>query len=157
MSPVVFWSVAFFFPIRFGFAQMDHSIEDGTAQSTFDLLVGLGTRLELVADELLIADASGEPIAVWGQPSISTASRASGGALPQMTCWLSCRQPSTSGSTWASRLCSTADVPAPPTRSEPIARRLPTLPMARPYALDGEPSPAWESRPIRVTALTLPR
>ena len=34
---------------------MDHSIEDGTAEATFDLLVGLATRLELVADEMLIA------------------------------------------------------------------------------------------------------
>ena len=34
---------------------MHHSIEDGTAQSTFDLLVSQATRLELVADELLIA------------------------------------------------------------------------------------------------------
>ncbi len=34
---------------------MNHSIEDGTAQSTFDLLVSKATRLELIADELLIA------------------------------------------------------------------------------------------------------
>ena len=34
---------------------MDHSIEDRTAESTFDLLVGLATRLELTADEMLIA------------------------------------------------------------------------------------------------------
>ena len=50
-----FWSVAFFYSIRLRFAQMNHSIEDGTAQSTFDLLVSKATRLELVADELLIA------------------------------------------------------------------------------------------------------
>ena len=34
---------------------MDHSIEDGTAQATFDLLVFPATRLQLVADEVLIA------------------------------------------------------------------------------------------------------
>ena len=34
---------------------MDHSIEDGTAQATFDLLVSPATCLQLVADEVLIA------------------------------------------------------------------------------------------------------
>ena len=34
---------------------MDHSIEEGTAEATFDLLVGPTTRLERVADEVLIA------------------------------------------------------------------------------------------------------
>ena len=34
---------------------MDHSIEDGTAEATFDLLVGLATRLELATDEVFIA------------------------------------------------------------------------------------------------------
>ena len=34
---------------------MDHSIEDGTAQATFDLLVDPATCLQLVADESLIA------------------------------------------------------------------------------------------------------
>ena len=34
---------------------MDHSIEDGTAYTAFDLLVGLATRLERAADEMLIA------------------------------------------------------------------------------------------------------
>ena len=34
---------------------MDHSIEDGTAEATFDLLVGLATRLELATDEMFIA------------------------------------------------------------------------------------------------------
>ena len=47
--------VSLFFRIRLGFAQMDHSVEDGTAEATFDLLIGLGTRLERVADEVLIA------------------------------------------------------------------------------------------------------
>lgn len=32
---------------------MDRSIEGGTAQATFDLLVGLATRLQLVADSRL--------------------------------------------------------------------------------------------------------
>ena len=34
---------------------MDHSIEEGTAEATFDLLVDPATRLQLVADEVLIA------------------------------------------------------------------------------------------------------
>ena len=54
-SPVISLSVDFFYPIRLGFAHMDHSIEDGTAQATFDLLVFPATRLQLVADEVLIA------------------------------------------------------------------------------------------------------
>ena len=53
--PVICLSVAFFYSIRLGFAQMNHSIEDCTAQSIFDLLVGLTTRLELAVDEMLIA------------------------------------------------------------------------------------------------------
>ena len=53
--PIICLSVAFFYSIRLGFAQMNHSIEDRTAQSIFDLLVGLTTRLELAADEMLIA------------------------------------------------------------------------------------------------------
>ena len=52
---IVFLLADFFYPIRLGFAQMDHSIEDRTAQPTFDLLVRSDTRLQLVADELLIA------------------------------------------------------------------------------------------------------
>ena len=34
---------------------MDHSIEDGTAYTAFDLLIGLAPRLERAADEVLIA------------------------------------------------------------------------------------------------------
>ena len=29
----------FFYSIRLGLSQMDHSIEDGTAEATFDLLI----------------------------------------------------------------------------------------------------------------------
>ena len=55
LSNVVFCSVDFFYPIRLGFTQMDHSIEDRTAEATFDLLVGKAPCLQLVADEVLIA------------------------------------------------------------------------------------------------------
>ena len=50
-----FGQLLFFYSIRLGFAHMNHSIEDDTAQATFDLLVGPATCLQLVADELLIA------------------------------------------------------------------------------------------------------
>ena len=50
-----FCQFLFFDPLRLGFAQMDHSIEDGTAYTAFDLLIGLAPRLECAADEVLIA------------------------------------------------------------------------------------------------------
>ena len=50
-----FVQLIFFYSIRLGFAHMDHSIEEGTAEATFDLLVDPATRLQLVADEVLIA------------------------------------------------------------------------------------------------------
>ena len=49
--------VQFLFSIRsdWGLPQMDHSIEDGTAYTAFDLLIGLAPRLECAADAVLIA------------------------------------------------------------------------------------------------------
>ncbi len=43
----------FFYSTRLRFASMDHSIEDGTAQATFDLLIGPATRLQIVVDSRL--------------------------------------------------------------------------------------------------------
>ena len=79
---------------------MDHSIEDGTAQATFDLLVSPATCLQLVADEVLIAIdlrfrqrtsvilACFHALRPWCRMARRISSLANAGALQLPCCWI---------------------------------------------------------------------